>query len=42
MLAMLISLSTANDAEVRQYAAFAVVKIGTYLLDSLLLRYNVY
>lgn len=24
MLALLISLSTANDAEVRQYAAFAV------------------
>jgi hypothetical protein len=28
MLSLLISLSTVNDAEVRQYAAYAVVKIA--------------
>lgn len=28
MLGMLISLSTANDAEVRQFAAYAVVRVA--------------
>ena len=28
MLPLLISLSTANDAEVRQYSAYALVKIA--------------
>lgn len=28
MLSLLISLSTVNDAEVRQYAAYAIVKIA--------------